>query len=284
MRVFNKIAELVAELDIARNKGLTIGFVPTMGALHKGHLSLINEAAKENNVVVTSIFVNPTQFNNSDDLKKYPRDLEKDTELLKNTKCSFIFAPSENDIYPNEMSKNSNYQLGRITEVLEGKYRPGHFEGVATVVSRLFEIVKPSKAYFGQKDLQQFLIISRLNALYLKHLKIELVKCPIIRENDGLAMSSRNLLLDNDKRKSAAIISQTLIKAQACFKDFSVEELRKWVIDSINKDSNLKVEYFELVSEPDLEEILDWEQNKRIVACVAVFAGKIRLIDNVYFN
>jgi pantoate--beta-alanine ligase len=284
MRVFTKIAELVAELDIARNNGLSIGFVPTMGALHQGHLSLINEAAKENNLVVISIFVNPTQFNNSDDLKKYPRNLEKDTELLKNTKCSFIFAPSEKDIYPNEVSRNSNYQLGRITEVLEGKFRPGHFEGVATVVSRLFEIVKPSRAYFGQKDLQQFLIISRLNSIYLKHLKIELVKCPIIREADGLAMSSRNLLLDDEKRKSATIISQTLRRAQTNYKSFSVTELKKWVIESINKDTNLKVEYFELVNDPDLEEILEWDMNKKIVACVAVFAGEIRLIDNVYFN
>lgn len=284
MRVFNNTIELVAELNTARNRGISIGFVPTMGALHQGHLSLINEASKENDIVVVSIFVNPTQFNNSDDLRKYPRNLEKDTELLKNTKCSLVFAPSEKDIYPDENSKNSNYQLGKITEVLEGKFRPGHFDGVATVVSRLFEIVKPSKAYFGQKDLQQFLIINRLNSLYLKHLNIELVKCPIIREADGLAMSSRNLLLDKEKRKSAAIISQTLYKALEIYRKFSVTNLRKWVIESINKDTNLKVEYFELVNDPDLDEILEWDQNKRIVACVAVFAGEIRLIDNVYFN
>jgi len=284
MKVINKVDELICELDVLRNNGLSIGYVPTMGALHRGHLSLIETAGKENDLVVMSIFVNPTQFNNTEDLKKYPRDLNKDIELLEKTACSIVFAPRDKDIYPDENSKKSNFNFGSLTKSMEGKFRPNHFEGVATVVKRLFEIVKPSKAYFGQKDIQQFMVINHLNNNYLSDLKIDLVKCPIIREADGLAMSSRNLLLDSGARKSAGIISQTLFAAKDIYKTLSVDELKKWVVDSINKDQNLKVEYFELVNDPDLEEIKFWDDNKKMIACIAVFAGKIRLIDNIYFN
>ncbi len=284
MKVINKVEELTVELNIFRSKGLSIGFVPTMGALHQGHLSLIETAGKENDLVVMSIFVNPTQFNNSEDLKKYPRDLNKDIELIKKSACSIVFAPDEKDIYPDENSKKSDFNFGLLTKIMEGKFRPSHFDGVAMVVKRLFEIVQPSKAYFGQKDIQQFLVINHLNNHYLADLKITLVKCPIIREPDGLAMSSRNLLLNDDSRKSAGLIAKTLIQAKENYKSFSVEELKKWVIDNINKDTKLKVEYFELVNDPDLEEIKIWDKNKKILACIAVFAGSIRLIDNIYFN
>jgi len=284
MIVFKEVGELTYELDNRRSKGLSVGFVPTMGALHQGHLSLIEKAGTENDLVVMSIFVNPTQFNNSDDLKKYPRDLNKDLELLKNTSCSIVFAPEEKDIYPDDFSKKSNFDFGSLTKVMEGKFRPSHFDGVAAVVKRLFEIVKPSKAYFGQKDIQQFLVINHLNNNYLSNLRVELVKCPIIREFDGLAMSSRNLLLDSSSRKSAALISETLFEAKSIYKNLNVDELKSWVTETINKDPNLRVEYFELANDPDLEEIKVWDGNKKIIACIAVFAGNIRLIDNIYFN
>jgi len=284
MIVFKEVGELTYELDNRRSKGLSVGFVPTMGALHQGHLSLIEKAGTENDLVVMSIFVNPTQFNNSDDLKKYPRDLNKDLELLKNTSCSIVFAPEEKDIYPDDFSKKSNFDFGSLTKVMEGKFRPSHFDGVAAVVKRLFEIVKPTKAYFGQKDIQQFLVINHLNSNYLPDLNIKLVKCPIIREPDGLAMSSRNLLLDSNARKSAALISETLFEAKSIYKNLNVDELKSWVTETINKDPNLRVEYFELANDPDLEEIKVWDGNKKIIACIAVFAGNIRLIDNIYFN
>jgi pantoate--beta-alanine ligase len=284
MVLFKKVDELINELEILRKRGLTIGFVPTMGALHKGHLSLIEYAANENDAVIVSIFVNPTQFNNSEDLKKYPRNLDKDLEFLEGSGCKIVFAPSENEIYPDEKSKKSNFEFGKLTKVMEGKFRPSHFEGVATVVRRLFEIVRPTKAYFGQKDIQQFLVINYLNNNYLSHFKISLVKCPIIREPDGLAMSSRNMLLDNKQRESSVLISRTIFSAQKNYRNFSVDELKNWVIDTINKDRNLKVEYFEIVNDPDLNEIHSWSDNKKILACIAVFAGNIRLIDNVYFN
>lgn len=284
MIVFNRAEELSTELDKLRNKGLTVGFVPTMGALHQGHLSLVERAGNENNIVVVSIFVNPTQFNNPDDLKKYPRTLENDIKLLEKTSAKIIFAPSVDEIYPNNESKKANFDFGIIGTVMEGKFRPSHFDGVGLVVKRLFEIVKPHKAYFGQKDIQQYFIINHLNNNYIPELNIQLVKCPILRENDGLAMSSRNVLLSSEQRESAVLISKTLFEAQRNYKNFSVEELRKWAVDKINLDKNLKVEYFELVKEPDLQSIENWDEAEKILACVAVNVGNVRLIDNIYFN
>lgn len=283
MIVYNKAEELSKELDNLRKEGLSVGFVPTMGALHKGHLSLVTKAATENDVVVVSIFVNPTQFNNSDDLKKYPRTLESDLQMLEQTSTKIVFAPSVEEIYPNDDSKKSTFEFGHLDKVMEGAFRPSHFDGVALVVKRLFEIVLPDRAYFGQKDIQQFAIINHLNIKYLPHLKIKLAKCPILREDDGLAMSSRNVLLTEEQRKSAALISKTLFQAQKNYVNFTVEQLKRWVIDKINLDKNLKVEYFELVDDADLQVIETWDSEKKILACIAVNVGNVRLIDNIYF-
>jgi len=284
MIVFNRAEALSNELDNLRKEGLTVGFVPTMGALHQGHLSLVERAGNENNIVVVSIFVNPTQFNNPEDLKKYPRTLESDIKLLEKTSAKIVFAPSVDEIYPNEEAKKSNFDFGFLSTVMEGKFRPSHFDGVGLVVKRLFEIVKPHRAYFGQKDIQQYFIINHLNNNYIPQLGIELVKCPILRESDGLAMSSRNVLLNPEQRKSAVLISKTLFEAQGNYKNFSVEQLKKWAVDKINLDKNLEVEYFELVKEPDLQSIENWDDAEKILACIAVNVGNVRLIDNIYFN
>jgi len=284
MKVFNSIEGLNFELDLLRKQAKSIGFVPTMGALHEGHLSLVKIAGSQNDVVVVSIFVNPTQFNNPDDLRNYPRNLETDIDLLKNSDCDIVFAPDEKEMYPDENSKKSMYDFGYLAKVLEAKFRPGHFDGVGTVVKRLFEIVRPDKAYFGQKDIQQYMIINYLNNNYISDLHIKLEKCPIIREKDGLAMSSRNVLLNDSQRKSAALISQTLFEACRNYKKYSPQELRNYVIESINSDSNLKVEYFELVSEPNLNPVEKWGIDLKILGCIAVQVGNVRLIDNIYFN
>jgi pantoate--beta-alanine ligase len=284
MKLIKTIKDLNQELEYYKNQAKTVGFVPTMGALHQGHLSLVQIAGSQNDVVVVSVFVNPTQFNNPVDLRNYPRNLSKDIGLLESTACNIVFAPDEKEIYPDENSKKRNFDFGFLSQVMEGKYRPGHFDGVGIVVKRLFEIVRPTRAYFGQKDIQQYLIINKLNNNYLKELNIELVKCPIVREKDGLAMSSRNVLLSSSQRKSACLISKSLFEAQKIYKDFSTESLKKFIIDKINTDTNLKVEYFELVSEPDLGLLESWDIKEKILACVAVQVGNVRLIDNIYFN
>lgn len=284
MKVYDKIADLTAGLDYIKGQNKTIGFVPTMGALHQGHLSLIEIASGQNDIVLVSIFVNPTQFNNPDDLKNYPRNLDADLKMLENIHCDIVFTPDEKEIYPDNITKISDYDFGRLDKVMEGKYRPGHFNGVAGVVRRLFEIIRPHKAYFGQKDIQQFLIIHYLNKNYLKHLNIQLEKCPIVREKDGLAMSSRNVLLSPEQRKSAALISKTLFESRDSYQESEPALLKQRVIEQINADPNLEVEYFELVSDPDLSEIQNWGDTERILACIAVKVGKVRLIDNIYFN
>jgi pantoate--beta-alanine ligase len=284
MEVFKTIKSIQEILEKCRKQEKSIGFVPTMGALHKGHLSLVEMAGAQNDIVVVSIFVNPIQFNNPNDLRNYPRDLDSDLNLLKSTPCQIVFAPDEKEMYPNDALKKPTCNFGNLANVLEGKFRPGHFDGVGTVVKRLFEIVLPTKAYFGQKDIQQFLIIDYLNKNYLKNLNIELIKCPIIRENDGLAMSSRNVLLSSVQRKSVGIISQTLFEAQKNYKNYKPDTLKKFVVDKINADANLKVEYFELVQDPELSLVKNWDYEDKILACIAVQVGNIRLIDNIYFN
>ncbi len=284
MKLVNTVAGLVIELDLLRDQELSIGFVPTMGALHKGHLSLIEIAAAQNDAVVVSIFVNPTQFNNPDDLRNYPRDLESDLEILKSTNCQIVFSPGEDEIYPDENSKKRNFDFGHLGRIMEGKYRPGHFNGVANVVKRLFEIVKPAKAYFGQKDIQQFQIIQYLTRNYLSNLAIQLVKCPIIREKDGLAMSSRNVLLTDEQRRSAVLISKSLFNAKEIFNQYEPEKLKYKIIGELNADPNLEVEYLEIVNDTDLKVIGRWDDAEKILACIAVKVGNVRLIDNIYFN
>ena len=284
MKVFEKAYLLNKEIEHLKSKGFKIGFIPTMGALHKGHLSLIDAARKKNDIVVASIFVNPTQFNNPDDLKNYPRDLDTDLKLLEENHCDLVFTPTVNEIYPDENAKKTNYDFGKIVKIMEGKFRPGHFNGVANVVSRLFKIVQPHNAYFGQKDFQQYILIKTLANKYLSELEINVVRCPIIREPDGLAMSSRNVLLNPEQRKSSALISKTLFWAKDHYKNYDVDDLKQEIIKKINADKNLDVEYIEFVTDPELDEVKQWNDAKETVACIAVQVGKVRLIDNVYFN
>jgi pantoate--beta-alanine ligase len=278
MEVLKTKHELFQKLFLT-GKNKSVGFVPTMGALHKGHISLIEYAGTENDIVVVSIFVNPTQFNDIEDLKRYPRDLISDLKLLEGTKCDFVFAPGVEEIYPEP--DNRIFDFGQLDKVMEGKHRPGHFNGVAQVVSKLFDAVKPQKAYFGLKDFQQLAIIKALSKKQYPDIKI--IGCPIVRENDGLAMSSRNLLLTVDQRNEATLISQILFKAKNLIHHKSVNELTDWVIETINKSELLAVEYFEIVDEENLLPIKNWEETVVKVGCIAVFCEKIRLIDNVVF-
>jgi pantoate--beta-alanine ligase len=258
----------------------TIGLVPTMGALHEGHLSLVKKATCENHTVVVSIFVNPTQFNDSKDLEHYPRTLENDLKLLEKTGCNIVFAPKVKEVYPETDTRR--FDFGELESVMEGKHRPGHFNGVAQVVSKFFEMVEPDKAYFGLKDFQQLAIVKSL----VKQLKlpVEIVPCEIVREPSGLAMSSRNELLSAEERKNAAVISETLYKAKKLIGKKSVEELRKWVVEKINKNPFLDVEYFEIVDDEQLQPVNNWKVQNTKVGCIAAFCGKIRLIDNIVFN
>jgi pantoate--beta-alanine ligase len=279
MKVVKSSKELVDLVSQLKDTDKSIGFVPTMGALHQGHLSLIDYAANENDIVVVSIFVNPTQFNDKSDYAKYPRILEDDIEKLNKVKCDIVFTPDESDMYPEEDKRQ--FDFGNLDKVMEGKHRPGHFRGVALIVSKLFEMVKPDRSYFGEKDFQQVAIIKYIT----KQLKfdIEIVSCPIIRENDGLAMSSRNMLLTSEQRKNVSLISETLFEAKKFAKNNSVSETKDWVIRTINANPLLKVEYFDIVDSEKLESIESWSQNADKVGCIAVHVGNIRLIDNVRF-
>jgi pantoate--beta-alanine ligase len=262
------------------SKNGTTGFVPTMGALHRGHLSLVEKAVKENDNVVVSIFVNPTQFNDRADLERYPRNLDMDLKLLKTTGCNIVFAPSVEDIYPEPDTRN--FDFNGLDTVMEGKFRKGHFNGVAQVVSRLFDIVKPSKAYFGSKDFQQVAIIKQM--VMKLQLNVEIVPCPIVREENGLAMSSRNELLTIEERKNAAIIYETLTNAAKLTGKLSVFQLVQWMTDQINNNPYMDVEYIEIVDESSLKPVDDWNHAGKMLACVAIWCGKVRLIDNMVLN
>ncbi len=280
MELYTVAGDLAERVEKLKSQGKIVGFVPTMGALHKGHISLVNMAGLSCDVVVVSIFVNPTQFNNSADLERYPRDLNKDIALLNGSACELLFAPSVKEIYPHPDSRI--FDFGLIDKVMEGKFRPGHFNGVGQIVSRLFDIVKPNKAFFGEKDFQQLAVIRDL----VKKLKydIEVVACPIIREKDGLAMSSRNALLTDAHRKKAPIIAESLIESCNFAEANDVDNTKKFVIDRVNSVSELKVEYFEIVNGKTLQNINSWDECEFIVGCIAVFAGEIRLIDNVIYK
>ncbi len=280
MQVVKHIIDLRAILDIKKKEGVRIGFVPTMGALHEGHLSLVEKAGMETGFVVVSIFVNPTQFNDKGDLERYPRNLEKDVALLAPTPCKLVFAPEPDEIYPEPDTRQFNF--GALEEVMEGKFRPGHFNGVAQVVSRLFDIVKPDKAFFGQKDFQQLAIINEM--VRRLSIPVEIVPCPIVREKDGLAMSSRNMLLTPEQRENAVHISATLFEATSKTSEFNVPQLCKWVTDSINSNEHLNIEYFEIVDSVTLQPVQNWSDPGEKVGCIAVHCGKIRLIDNVKFK
>lgn len=278
MKIIDKISEVKEDVKALKNRGLTIGFIPTMGALHQGHLSLIKKAKKENDIVVCSIFVNPVQFNNKEDLEKYPRDYKSDLEKLESLNCDMVFMPDVDEMYP-EIPTNE-YDFGSLDKVMEGKYRPGHFNGVAIVVHKFFEIIQPHKAYFGEKDFQQLTIIKRLVKDY--NIPVEIVPCPIVREIDGLAMSSRNARLTNEGRKTAPEIYKTLLAAKKNYKNFSSsQELKKWIEDDINKNSLMKLEYVDIADINTLQAIDDFSDEKNMIICIVVFLGEIRLIDNI---
>jgi|SRR5688572_6588231 len=279
MKIFTKIRDIKAELGQVRAQKKSIGFVPTMGALHQGHISLVERARKENGIVVTSIFVNPTQFNNPEDLKKYPRTWEKDLEMLKSAPNDIVFSPEVEEMYPAH-EPEEHFDFKGLDMVMEGKFRPGHFQGVARVVAKLFRIVEPDRVYFGEKDYQQLLIIRKISEQLFPDITI--VACPTVREKDGLAMSSRNALLDPTTRSEALIIFQALLKARELKNKMTVPELKKMVEDKINSSSTLRVEYFEIADENNLQPLAEINQNAR--AFIAVQAGKVRLIDNLSLN
>ena len=256
---------------------MTIGFVPTMGALHHGHLSLVERCIKENDVAVCSIFVNPMQFNNQSDLAIYPRDFDGDCKKLKESGVDMIFAPSVVEMYPEEVK--TQYDFGSLDKVMEGRFRPGHFNGVAVVVKRLFDIIEPDLAYFGEKDFQQLAIITKLEQML--SLNIRIIGCPIIREKDGLAMSSRNLLLNKEQRAEAVLINTALTTAKGKMTEYSVLEVKAMVTAMIELSPILRLEYFDIVNTNTLLPVDNWDDANNIVACIAAYAGKTRLIDNM---
>ncbi len=281
MEIYKTKKEVNQRVNQLKDQGKSVGFVPTMGALHEGHLSLVRCSKKDNDITVVSIFVNPTQFNDPKDFQRYPRMLDRDIELLEKENVDILFAPDEKEMYPEPDTRQ--FDFGHLDKILEGKYRPGHFNGVAQIVSKLFEAVPAHRSYFGRKDYQQYLIIKELVRRYMPNLDMEIVPCPIIREKDGLAMSSRNLLLTPDQRRSAALISQTLFRARELKDIMSVEEVKRFVIDTIDADPNLKTEYFEIADAQTLLPIENWDEADNIIGLIAVYDGEIRLIDNVDF-
>lgn len=263
-----------------RSKGKTIGLVPTMGALHEGHLSLVKQCIADNDVCIVSIFVNPTQFNNREDLEKYPRNLERDCEFLNSIGVGVIFAPSVDEVYPEPDTRQ--FDFGQLDKVMEGEHRPGHFNGVAQVVSRLFDIVKPDRAYFGEKDFQQLAIIREM----VKQLKlnVNIVPMPIVREVSGLALSSRNERLTADQKELAVNISRVLAESKDWIKNSSVGEVIKKVVATLDSLVGLKVEYYEIVDGYTLQSVSDWKDSDYIVGCIAIFCGEVRLIDNIIYK
>ncbi|HPD95307.1 MAG: pantoate--beta-alanine ligase [Bacteroidales bacterium] len=280
MKVLTTVNEVKNIVNKLKKEGKQIGFVPTMGALHQGHISLVEKAVKENDVAIVSVFVNPTQFNDKNDLKNYPRTPEKDTNLLDNAGVKFVFMPSETEMYPEPDTRI--FDFGMLDKVMEGKFRPGHFNGVAQVVSKFFQIVQPDRAYFGQKDFQQLTIIRKM--VKLLNLNVEIVGCPIVRGTDGLALSSRNKLLSEAHREAAPSIYKTLSESRNLTVTFNVKDLTDWVISTINKNPLLKVEYYEIVNAETLEPINNWNDAKHVVGCITVWAGNVRLIDNIIYK
>jgi len=282
MLLFNKQNKLTAHLNSVSNESTTIGFVPTMGALHKGHLSLLEESLKNNNINVISIFVNPTQFNNAEDLAKYPKTLTEDIAKIKMVSDGIIvFAPSVDDIYEGK-TVSQHFDFDGLENQMEGKFRPGHFNGVGTIVKRLFEIVKPNNAYFGEKDFQQLQIVKKM--VEKLKLKVNIIGCPIFREPNGLAMSSRNERLTNQEREKAAIIYKTILEAKKKFVSKSAKEVTEFVQREFIKQSDFELEYFQIADESTLFQCIRKSPHKKYRAFIAVFVNKIRLIDTISLN
>lgn len=275
MIIFNKTNEIAEYLQNLRNSGKTTGFVPTMGALHQGHLSLIKQAQQGNNVVICSIFVNPTQFNDPADLEKYPRPIAEDISKLEAAGCDILFNPAVSEMYADNEQWHLN--IGELEHLLEGKFRPGHYQGVTQVVYKLFSIVKPDRAYFGQKDYQQFLVIHRM--VELLSLPVKLVMCPIERETDGLAMSSRNIHLSGDDRQHAVVLSKTLKRVKDQFNKNNIRQLQEEAGRQISAEPGVQLEYFEIADGDNLHPAN--QNTANFVALVAARVGNTRLIDNM---
>lgn len=281
MKIIRLKTELLTYIEALKPGGKSIGFVPTMGALHDGHKALIMQSVAENDITIVSIFVNPTQFNNPADLEKYPRNLERDAEMLEKVGCDVIFTPDATEIYDNdELNGCFDFDFAGLDTVMEGKFRPGHFNGVVQIVSKLFKLVQPNKAYFGEKDFQQLAIIHHM--VKTMNFDIEIVDCPIVRESTGLAMSSRNERLNGEQRKKAVEISKVLFESRNFATQLSPVELTNWVVEKINNVEGLSVEYYEIVSSTTLQTLNTWSDSA--VGCIAVFCGEVRLIDNIRYN
>ncbi len=277
MLILHKISEVKDFLSKEKLSGKSIGFVPTMGALHEGHLELVKRSVSENGLTAVSIFVNPIQFNNPEDLAKYPRTLESDVEKLKPTGCDLVFAPSAEEMYPEP--DNTYFDFGNLDKVMEGQFRPGHFRGVAVVVKKLFEIIEPDNAYFGEKDYQQLAIIKRM--VQMLDLPVRIVPCPIVREADGLAMSSRNMRLTPEAREAAPAIYKSMVDACDDYSWFTPQGISGLVSTYIELNPELRVEYAQVVDTITLQPLIEWNDASHAILCVAVFAGDIRLIDNL---
>lgn len=282
MKVFQKIVELQNELFRVRKEGKVIGLVPTMGALHEGHASLVERSVKDNDITVVSVFVNPTQFNDKNDLKNYPRTLEADCKLLESVGADYVFAPTVEDMYP--VPDTRHFEYPPVSTVMEGAHRPGHFNGVCQVVSRLFYIVRPDKAYFGEKDWQQIAVIKAM--VKALGLGVNIVECPIVRDADGLAKSSRNTLLSPDERAIAPKIYEALKASLDYANKHTLEETKEKVISDINSQEGLNVEYYAIVDGNTLQDVSSWEDSPYIVGCITVYCGKtpIRLIDHIKYK
>lgn len=282
MKVFHSSLELKTHLGELSTKNRTIGLVPTMGALHEGHLALIQRAVQENEAVVVSIFVNPTQFDNQEDLENYPKTLKADVSLLENISDDIlVFAPSVSDLYSDDIT-SKKYHFDGLEKIMEGEFRNGHFDGVGTIVEKLLSIVEPKRAYFGEKDFQQLQIIKKL--VHKAKLPVEIIGCPIVRESSGLAMSSRNERLSKRLRKEASFIYKTLQAAKAKFGTESAGQIVDWVQAVFKQNPDLSLEYFQITDEQTLKPIKRKQKNKNYRAFIAVYAGKVRLIDNIALN
>ncbi len=282
MQVFHKIVDLQNKLFDDRKQGKTVGLVPTMGALHEGHASLVRKSVTDNDVTVVSVFVNPTQFNDPKDLNSYPRDINADCKLLESVKADYVFAPSVEEMYPTQDTRI--FEFPPVSTVMEGAHRPGHFNGVCQVVSRLFYIVRPDKAYFGEKDWQQIAVVKAMVSSL--SLNVEIVECPIVRDTDGLARSSRNALLSPEERETAPLIYRTLKSSIDYAKAHSLKDTHDYVVETINSSPILDVEYFEIVDGNTLLPVADWNDSDYIVGCITVYCGKrpVRLIDHIKYK
>lgn len=280
MRVVKTISELKSLISGYKQENKTVGLVPTMGALHAGHKSLVDRARKENDIVVVSVFVNPTQFNNKQDLVTYPRTEERDCALLEAAGCDVVFMPAVEEVYPEP--DNRQFDLGAVAEVMEGAHRPGHFNGVAQIVSKLFGFVEPDRAYFGEKDFQQIAVIRKM--VQLEGFKLQIVACPIKREDDGLALSSRNVRLTAEQRQLAPNIYRVLKESCNFAKSHTVAETEKFVVDSLNALPQMEVEYYSIVDALTMQPVSDWAEADSITGCITVYCGEVRLIDNIAYK